>query len=353
MKQSELEMLRAQAAKVELPQSVREAVVAEATALDQAEQSSTAGRGLTRRSFLRVGAAAAAVGVTAFLGLSIFGKDNTLAVFGDDDSQKQGFVLTAFADEYIPADGKTFPVQNYAGDFGQGPSDIDGMYDVTYRLSVYGKIIGAGTGTITRTLEGPYTDNATGITGNEPTILLCNDITSDLSPEDPGYFADSVTSTFATAGGSPFAAGMTITAHFPMSDALRTAIENGDRRAQLLEARHCFNKLLAETTLRIALTYNYDGIGSGIIPEYEDGTTFESSFVIAPTANFDETCSAYLDEMLSWEEKGHVIAEARTLRGAEYDFDFSHMTSEDFQFNDAVQKMDEKYWFYTIREIDG
>ena len=335
MKQSELETLRTQAAKVELPQTVREAVMAEATALDQAEQQPQSRR-ITRRSFLRVGVAAAAVGVGAFLGLSIFGDEETLPVFddGSDGATKQrGFVLTAFADEFVPEDGKTFPVKNMITDLGLGPSDIDGMYDAEYWFVIYGKVLGEGDGKMSFELEGPYAqDTLDEDIASEPLITFgAND--GEVIVPDHEYYPTTISTLFGTSGVNQFVHPMTIRAHFPMSDALKSAIDNGDRRAELLVARHCFNELLATTTLRITVVYN-------------SGDTYEERYLIEPTNDFEETCGAYIDALVALEEQGFTISKYGVM-------DLDNITQNEWEFRQKLDAIEDDYWFYTIREIDG
>ena len=352
MKQSELEMLRTQAAKVELPQSVREAVVAEATARDRAEQQPST-RLFTRRNFLRVGVAAAAVGVGAYLGLSIFGNEDTLPIFGDgngstsgnDTTKQHGFVLTAFAEELVSEDGTTFPVINMISHRDQGPSDVDGMYDAEYIFVVYGEVIGDENGTITYELEGPYAQDVLDDDLNqatEPLIFFGNNNGEVFVPSHT-YYTKRFSTIFGCYGGNQVVHVFEIKAHFPMSDALKTAVETGDRRAQLLEARHCFNEVLAETKLRIIVAY-----GNRLpITDY-DFTGYEtdvSNVVIQPTDDFDVTCGEYIDKLVALEEQGYIIGSGVA--------DPDNITADEVELRQELDDIEQQYWFYTVREIEG
>ena len=350
MKQSELENLRAQAAKVKLPQSVCEAVIAEATTLDRTEQQS-ATRRLTRRNFLRVGVAAAAVGVGAFLGLSIFGNEDTLPVFGSGNetsgngtTKQRGFVLTAFAEELVSEDGTTFPVKNMISNRGQGSSDADGMYDAEYIFVVYGEVQGDGDGTITYELEGPHAQDVLDDDLNqatEPLIFFGNN-NGEVTVPGHDYYSKRFSSVFGSYGGNQAVHVLEIKAHFPMSDALKAAVENGDRRTQLLEARHCFNEMLAETTLRIIVSY-----GNELpVTDFTGYETYVENYAIEPTDGFDATCGEYIDKLVSLEEQGYIITPYGVV-------DLDNITADETELRQELDRIEQQYWFYTVREITG
>ena len=350
MKQSELETLRAQAAKVELPQSVREAVMSEATALDQAEQQSSTHL-LTRRNFLRVGVAAAAVGVGAFLGLSIFGN-------GDSD---KGFVLTAYAEGIEQADGSVlastdftnFPLTRYPGDpfpgatlYPLGSSGDGTWFDVTNVFGLTCNIEGYGAESVTYELEGPNCEYAAEYREDDEVGVFFS--VEDNSIREKSFWVpckpDGDTAQY-------------VCAHFPMSETLKelsdryTAMEKeawGDVvfdfdffskdiekyeevfyredhqlvRDYLLAAQVEFSRYIPGTVLHISV-------------KYSDGSVLEKRYELAPIDNFEEVYGAYLDSLLE----------------VEYQMDAAGITDElmiewTARNNDIPQ-------LYTIREIDG
>ena len=337
MKQSELETLRAQAVKVELPQSVREAVMAEATTLDRTEQQ-PATRRLTRRKFLRIGVAAAAVGVGAFLGLSIFGNDDTLPIFDDSDDNttdsKHGFVLTAYAEGIPQSDNTVLPLANWAGGGFWGPPNGDIWYDACYSFNLSCTAKGPGAETVTYELEGPYCLPDQTPMDEATCVLFWGDHDGGNSKVVVPYGDQSVTDT-------------QICAHFPMSDALYAANERfqasseaakqesiatgssvssfRDREAErdcYFEARKAFNEYLAAMTLHISVSYS-------------DGTVLEKRYAIAPIDDFDEVYGAYLDSVFE----------------ITYQMDDAELVG-DLQ-EEWARRQDDQPQLYTIREIDG
>ena len=311
------------------------------------------GRKVSRRNFLRVGAAAAAVGVASFLGLSIFGKDDTLQIFGDNGSEQRGFVLTAMAEELVSEDGTKFPVKNVITSQGQAPSDAYGMYDAEYRFDVYGKVLGAGSGTITYELEGAYAqDIAHDNLAGETFIFFGSHNDGFFSDLDGYQYTKKRSHGFVAAEASvdPFWTPLTIKAHFPMSDALKAAVESGDKRAEFIEARHCFNQVLAETTLRITVAYENSDEFPGITAEYGEGDVFEVLYAIEPIATFDETFGEYIDKLLALEDQGLRYSPygAAVMSG-----DVDYQQTDEAEVAKELEHIEDEYWFYTIREIDS
>ena len=309
------------------------------------------GRKLSRRNFLRVGVAAAAVGVGAFLGLSIFGKDDTLQVFGDGDSEQRGFVLTAFAEELVSEDGTAFPVKNVITNQGQGPSDVYGMYDAEYRFDVCGKVLGAGSCTVGYELEGPYAQDISHDDLSGETCIFFGSHNDGFFTDLDGYqYTKKRSHGILTTGVDPFWSPLTIKAHFPMSDALKAAVESGDKRTEYIEARHCFNRVLAETTLRITVAYGSSDGFPGITAEYGEGDVFEVLYAIEPIATFDETFGEYIDALLALEGQGYVTSPYGVV---DLSGDFSDRQTDEEEVSKELKRIEEEYWFYTIREIEG
>ena len=269
MKQSELEMLRTQVARVELPQSVREAVVAEATALDRAEQPSV--RRFTRRNFLRIGVAAAAVGVGAFLGLSIFGKG------GSKDGRS--FVLTAYAEGTDQGDGTVLPLANWAGSGFWGPTDVDGWFDACFSFMLGCTIEGEGAESVTYELEGPYCKAWETPEDDEVARVSFFDLDSDGETHITVPYESQETK------------DTQIYANFPATESLRElndrfqadhTVGNWDLWNEYeLGLRMAYNEYLATATLHISVNFT-------------DGTVLEKRYAIAAIDDFEEVYGAYL-----------------------------------------------------------
>ena len=381
MKQSELEALRDQAAKVKLPQSVREAVLAEATTLDQAEQQPQSRR-VTRRNFLRVGAAAAAVGVTAFLGLSILGNEDTLPVFEEDGStvssnssdkntgstvtsSKRGFVLTAYAEGLPQEDGSVLAQGNFTilpivngpadGSVGTsyepfGPSRDGNWFDICNTFIMDCTIEGDPV-SITYALEGPY----------------CEADADNISEDETGVFfygTDAYGHRCYTSLTNPYiedhgtALAQHVGAHFPMSDSLKeindryVAMEKDilwatsvrylefteQNTSKNEEAFYMEDHALVRDYYFAAMT-EYMSYISGLIlyiaVAYTDGTVLEKRYEITLIDNFEEVYGAYLDELLEIEEKMQAEGYSEELNREWH-----------YQQEDIPQ-------LYTIREIEG
>ena len=330
MKQSELETLRAQAAKVELPQSVREAIVAEATSLDQAEQQPQTQR-VTRRTFLRVGVAAAAVGVGAFLGLSIFGDEETLPVFDDGSGDgKHGFVLTAYADGMPQDNGSVLPLANFTGSGFWGPNH-DNWFDACFSFMLGCTIEGEGAESVTYELEGPYCIEGDPDDDEVTRVVFFGE--SDLIEKTCITVPYENQDTKETQ----------ICASFPASESLQElddryqtqhkesmlhAIEAGTNKGETdwdleneykLALRMIFNEYLATTTLHISVNY-------------ADGTVLEKRYAIAAIDDFEEVYAAHLQAVTDW----WLAYEAGSIA-----------------FEDLNATEPKEPPLYTIREIDG
>ena len=311
------------------------------------------GRGLSRRSFVRIGMAAAAVGVGAFLGLSIFGDEETLPVFdggsdgSDGSTKKLGFVLTAYAEGLPQDDGSVRPLSTFTGDWGQGPDVDEGTYFANYVLMLDCSLERPGNGWVSIELEGPHVTDSVmeegDKLGSEPLIFLKDTVHS-------GYRKSTGTVFGTSAEHTNIEWPMEVRVHFPMSDVLRAAIDSGDYKTQLLEARRSFNEILATTTVHTSVEYN-------------DGETIEQRYAIAPIDDFDAMFTDYVDSVLAAVANVNEnsvngitfeVADGRRIRQEEMDYENGlYIYIEHFILQDYFNTIDEQYSLYTIREIEG
>lgn len=281
------------------------------------------GRGMSRRSFVRIGAAAAAVGVCAFLGLSIFGKGG-----------EKGFVLTAYAEGIEQEDGSRIPFASFAGDWCEGAGYVDGMYEAYYSFKLGCDVEGAGAESITYTLEGPYARSYWDIPQDgEPAIFFY-----DFNPEtdDRGFALTPDYTETITVPYTGKSVSQAIMASFPMSDELREAnsrwqaaldaakwtnedVDPEMENAMFRLSRMGYNELLAATTLRISVAYS-------------DGTVLEKRYAITPIDDFDEVYGAWLDA----ENEAYEAFEAGLMSAEEV--------------NEAYAKQPA---LYAVRELEG
>ena len=279
------------------------------------------GRGMSRRSFVRIGVAAAAVGVGAFLGLSIFGKGG-----------EKSFVLTAYAEGTDQGDGSVLPLANWAGDGCWGPGVGDNCFDACFSFKLGCTIEGDGAESVTYELEGPY----------------CK---AWETPADDGVtrvsFFDGSDGSEVTRITVPFEKQATkntqIYANFPATESLREldgrfqAYEEETRQRAVAEGtnlpytdwdldneyrlglRMAYNEYLATATLHISVSY-------------ADGTVLEKRYAIAAIDDFEAVYGAYLKRS----SDGYLAYEAGKITREET----NAITLDQPQL-------------YTIRELEG
>ena len=308
------------------------------------------GRGLTRRSFVRIGAAAAAVGVASFLGLSIFGKGG-----------EKGFVLKAYAEGMPQADGSVlaytdftnYPLTRYPGDpfpnvtlYPLGPSGDGTWFDVTTDFRLNCNIEGYGAETVTYELEGPNCDYTAEYREDDEVGVF-------FSADDPAH-RDRSFWVACMYGGD---VAQHVCAHFPMTETLKDlsdryeAMEKEARgdvvydfdffstdidkykevfyredhqlvRDYLLAAQTEFSRYISGTVLHISV-------------KYSDGTVIEKRYEIAPIDDFEAVYGAYLDSLLE----------------VEYQMDAVGITDE--LMIEWTNRECDIPQLYTIREIEG
>ena len=340
------------------------------------------GRKLSRRNFVRVGAAAAAVGVASFLGLSIFGNEDTLPVFEGNTSNtpdnsgnsnetesptsnKRGFVLTAYAEGLPQTDGSVLaqgsftilpiwygPGDNWAGAayWPFGPSRDGNWFDVCNDFIMDCTIEG-DSASITYELEGPYCEtNADSINEDKTGVFF-------YGTDVYGHRCyTSLTNPYLEDHGTELA--QHVCAHFPMSDSLR---EISDRYAAMEkdilwatsvkyldfteqntskndEAFYMEDHALVRDYMLAGMT-EYMAYISGLVLHiavaYTDGVVLEKRYELTPIDDFEGVYGAYLDDLLEIEERMDAEGLSDELKQEWYERQLD------------IPEL------YTIREIDG
>lgn len=354
---------------VHLSNSVKEAVMSEARsrydassqegAPSQLFDATTAPRSLSRRTFVRVGTAAAAVGAV-FLGLSIIGQPASQDRPAGQNQptaplNSNSFVLTAYADAIQEGDAALLATDDFAI-LGGGWSEGDnGLFQTGHAFNL--SCTGNGIRSVVYSLEGdlarvgrefPASDTSTGVPTAcvffEPDAVILDD-----SDNQGGIHRGSATSfeaepasNFAgSAGSSPDSAGaqvctqagliVRLIAPSDLSAALkdvtekgnvlsndysnidnyRAYLEAGDHVTQTAEALYA--EAVAQTTLVVEATF-------------EDGSTQTQRYHLAPIDDLAAVYGAYLadctDAAVQLRASGHED-DTESPERAQYEATFS------------------------------
>lgn len=298
MSRQQLDRFRERAGRVQLPESVRDAVLSKATSVPGAAERRPRRHMPTRRTVVRAGLTAAGA-AAAFLALGVVFRPNE---HDPATGTKNYFTLVAYAEGVPYADGAVVAKQLVGESGSRGGSPEHGWYAAR---TLNFDVTGTGVGTIAYSIEGPYVGQPS--TGDEGAIA------------EPCVYLDFIRSGayYETGGGSlPAAAGSydgftveyanqeaeremlnrVIWTEFPSDDELNALSQERDDLLAASQTSPTYESTLASMRASNAFWSLVERRSAELVAQtelvltvtFENGETQTKRYAITPRDDFDE-----------------------------------------------------------------